>query len=264
LLERFHRKISPIAANHVPSGSAYWKRRKGRKLPSYHTGELYDELLSTGSLAAWEAVLAFKVDSGLRFWTFAHKQVVGAISDAAKEHMKGGIAGETRADRWLFNHWNAKPEQLLEATKGFGLKKPTFKSLEEAGEAIKEFRQRYQWQKIDGAELVPAGYQGRSGRFPDDDVPRSYVTAAEIKHLYDFFSAYQLAPHLQVHEPLSRIVDDVVMGKMTLSEARDIIWRTKKRRNLSGSTRRKQSQKRLRRSHGNNCAVNPMSAGRLL
>ena len=179
LLERFHRKISPIAANHVPSGSAYWKRRKGRKLPSYHTGELYDELLSTGSLAAWEAVLAFKVDSGLRFWTFAHKQVVGAISDAAKEHMKGGIAGETRADRWLFNHWNAKPEQLLEATKGFGLKKPTFKSLEEAGEAIKEFRQRYQWQKIDGAELVPAGYQGRSGRFPDDDVPRSYVTAID-------------------------------------------------------------------------------------
>jgi hypothetical protein len=221
-------------------------------------------LFSTGFLAAWEAVLAFKVDSGLRFWTFAHKQVVGAVSDAAKEHMKGGIAGESRADRWLFNHWNAKPEELLEASKQFGLKSESYKTFEDAAKAIEAFRQRYQWQKIDGAEVVPAGHQGRKGRFPDDDVPRSYVTAAEIKHLYDFFSAYQLAPCLRVHEPLSLIVDDLVMGKITLSEARDIICRTKKRRNLSGSTRRKQSQKRLRKSHGNNCAVNPMSAGRLL
>jgi hypothetical protein len=243
LLARFHRKISKIAAVHVPKGSTRNGRNENGTLKVYTAG-LYDDLLSTGFLAAWEAVLAFKVDSGLRFWTFAHKQVVGAISDAAKEYMKGGVAGETRADRWLFHHHNAKPEELLKASNKFGLR-GRFKSFQEAAVYIESFRRRYQFQK-------------------DGDFPREFIAAGDVKRLYDFFSPYQLAPHLRLHEPLSLLVDDLTGGKITLSEARDIICRTKKRRNLSGSTRRKQSQRRLRKSHGNNCAANLMSAGRLL
>jgi hypothetical protein len=177
-------------------------------------------LLSTGFLAAWEAVLTFKQGSG-RFWTYANKQVAGAISDAAKEYMKGGLGGETRADRWLLHHHNAKPEELLKASNKFGLKE-VFKSFAEAADYIEEFRRRYQFQK-------------------DGDFPREFITTQEVKRLYDFFSPYQLAPHLRLHEPLSLLVDDLTGGKITLSEARDIICRTKKRRNLSGSTRRKQS-----------------------
>jgi hypothetical protein len=33
------------------------------------------------------------------------------------------------------------------------------------------------------------------------DTPRSLIIAEDVNRLYDFFSAYQLVPHLRVHEP---------------------------------------------------------------
>jgi hypothetical protein len=239
LLARFHRKISTIAAKHVPKRSTYNGRDENGTLKVYTTG-LYDDLLSTGFLATWEAVLAFKIDSGLRFWTFAHKQVVGAISDAAKEYMKGGVAGETRADRWLFHHHNAKPEELLKASKRFG---KSFKSFEEAAVYIESFRRRYQFQK-------------------DGDFPREFIAAGDVKRLYDFFSPYQLAPQLRVHEPISQVIDDLAMWKLELTEDKSCL--TKKHPNSLASMRRKQSQRRLRKLQRSNCVANPMSAGRLL
>jgi hypothetical protein len=106
LHRRFHSQILRLAGEHVPPGSTIWTKKR------QHTTELFDDLVAQGHLALWEAVLAFDLKSGNRLWTLAVKRIAGAISDAAKQWRKGGIAGETRVDRWLLHNANPNPSNV--------------------------------------------------------------------------------------------------------------------------------------------------------
>ena len=158
-------------------------------------------------MALWEAIRGFNVNGGYRFWTFASKGVSGAVSNAAAAYRQH-VSGATRIDRWLFGHWNATPEQLFKASKKLGLKRP-LKSIAEAEGCIERFRQRYYKQSFE-TTLEGGEAEDCAGKLLDT---RGILVAEEVRALYDFFSPYQMAPHLRVHKRISDIVDDLATGR---------------------------------------------------
>jgi hypothetical protein len=201
-----------LASRRVPKGGTYWKKLPGRKRATPHTSELFDDLVSTGHLALWEAIKGYNVNGDNRLWAFASKSVTGAISDAAKEWRKRGLTGETRVDRWLFGHANATPEQLMAGLKKLGLKK-VFRSLEEAAEYIKEFEERYRFETLSTADGVIEGSLPKKDRAEDDRSGQKHIHALHVRSVFDVFNPRQLAPHLHVHDRISDIVDDLARGR---------------------------------------------------
>ena len=133
LLAGFHGKVLQVANGHMP-------RRWRRRLPlrDKHTNNLlFEDLVAAGVASMWRAALKFDVESGYRFWTGVRAPVLGAISDEARIWRRNG-SGEGRLDRWLYTHREASPEQILRAQQRF-VKRPVFRSLQEAAEGIKLF-----------------------------------------------------------------------------------------------------------------------------
>jgi hypothetical protein len=184
LHQAFHGKILGLAGKHVPKGQTYLKKRPGYKKATLHTSELFEDLVAAGHLALWEAIKGFNIYGEYRLWTFAAKSVPGAIKDASYRYRQH-VSGVSRIDRWLFGHWNARPEDFFEASKTLGLKRLPFKSVEEAEYYIEVFRQRYT---------------------PDD----ALESKQDLRSLYDF---YRQSPLLAVHKRVSDVIDDLARGR---------------------------------------------------
>jgi hypothetical protein len=200
-----------LAGRCVPKGSAYWKKRPGRKHANLHTSELFDDLVAAGQLALWEAIKGYNVNSGYRLWAFASKSVTGAIFDAAAA-FRQHVSGVTRIDRWLFGHWRATPEQLFRASEKLGLKRP-LKSVAEAAERIEEFEKRYRRETFDNITGTLAAEERKGSLEDGDGTPAKYVHAAHARSYFDVFNPRQLAPHLHVHDRISDIVGDLARGR---------------------------------------------------
>jgi hypothetical protein len=207
LHQAFHGKIVQLAGKRVPRGQTFRKKLPGGKHSTVHSSELFEDLIAEGHLALEEAIKGYAVGSEHRLWSFASKGVTGAISDAAAA-FRQHVSGATRIDRWLFGHWNATAEQLLEASKKLGLKRP-LKSMTEAADCIELFRQRYYKQSFE-TTLEGGEAEDCAGKLLD---ARGFLIAEEVRALYDFFSPYQLAPHLRIHGRVSGIVDDLAAGR---------------------------------------------------
>jgi hypothetical protein len=204
LHQAFHGKILALAGRHVPKGSSYFKKRAGYKNATLHTSELFEDLVAAGHLALWEAIKGFNIYDEYRLWTFAAKGVSGAIRDTSYAFRRH-VAGVSRIDRWLFGHWNVKPEQLFAAAKVFGLKRHPFKSVEDAACYIEVFRRRYSKQSFDTGDRDKPENMG--GKVLDG---RKVRTAEDIQPVYD---AYRKFPLLHVHKRVSDIIDDLASGR---------------------------------------------------
>src|SRR5262249_51610256 len=83
------------------------------------------------------------------------------------------------------------------------------KSIEEAQDCIERFRQRYYKQSFE-TTLETGEAEDVAGKLlAARDVP----VAEDLGAQYDFFSPYQMAPHLRVHKSISSIVDDLARGR---------------------------------------------------
>jgi hypothetical protein len=187
LHQAFHGKILGLAGKHVPKGSTYLKKRPGYKTATLHTSELFEDLVAAGHLALWEAIKGFNVYSEYRLWTFASKGVSGAIRDASYAFRRH-VAGVNRIDRFLFSHWNVRPEDFFKASKTFGLKRQPFETVEDAEHYIEVFRRRYSKESF----------------------------AADTSEAEDFRSVYDLyrkSPLLAVHKRVSDVIDDLARGR---------------------------------------------------
>ena len=103
--------------------------------------------------------------------------------------VRGG-SGESRLDRWLYTHPTASPEQVLEAQQKL-VKRPVFRSLQEAAEGIKQF---WAW--------------GPEFDYDDEIIVAGHPSLA----MYGFFDPYQLSPHRKIHERFSSLVDRLTGG----------------------------------------------------
>jgi hypothetical protein len=98
------------------------------------------------------------------------------------------VAGVSRIDRWLFGHFNARPEDFFQASKTFGLKRQPFETVEQAEYYIEVFRRRYGKQSFEA------------------DTSES----EDFRSLHDL---YRKSPLLAVHKRVSDIVDDLARGR---------------------------------------------------
>src|SRR5262249_17771483 len=137
--------------------------------------------------ALWEAIKGFNIYGQNRLWTFAAKSVSGAIRDASYAFRRH-VSGVSRIDRWLFGHWNARPEDFFEASKTFGLKQRPFETVEQAEYYIEVFRRRY------GKQSFEAG-------------------ASESEDFRSLYDLYRKSPLLAVHKRVSDVIDDLARGR---------------------------------------------------
>jgi hypothetical protein len=209
LHQAFHGKILSLASRHVPKGSSYFKKRPGYKKATLHTSELFEDLVAAGHLALWEAIKGFNIYSEYRLWTFAAKSVPGAIRDACYAFRRL-VSGVSRIDRWLFGHWNVKPEELFDAVKRFGLKRKPFESVVDAAVYIEVFRRRYGKQSFDTSDRDKP--ENMAGKVLDG---RKVRAAEDIQPVYD---AYRKFPLLHVHKRISGIIDDLASGRAVKPE----------------------------------------------
>jgi hypothetical protein len=70
------------------------------------------ELIAAGELGFAKALAAYDLTANTAFRPYY--EVRNAIRAAAKEWRKRGQAGETRADRWVYNHRDARPSEVVE------------------------------------------------------------------------------------------------------------------------------------------------------
>jgi hypothetical protein len=183
LLAGFHRKILQIASGHMPK---HWRRR----LPfrdKHVNNLLFEDLVAAGVMGLWQAVPGFDAALDFAFWTKARLRVLGAISDESRQWRRHG-QGETRIERWLYAHPGATPEQVLLRQKQLkltGERGIICHSLQEAAEWIEQF---WAWKptKVD----EPTG-------------------TSSFQIMYSCYDQYTLAPQLEYHELLSRLVDDL-------------------------------------------------------
>ena len=187
LHQAFHGKILKLAGRHVPKGSTYLKKLPGHKQPKLHTSELFEDLVAAGHLALWEAIRGFNLYGQHRLWTFAAKSVPGAIKDASYRYRQH-VSGVSRVDRWLFGHWNVRPEDLLAASRELGLKRLPFNTVIEAERYIEVFRLRY----------------GKPSFEADTSESEDY------RSVYDLF---RKSPLLAVHKRISDVIDDLARGR---------------------------------------------------
>jgi hypothetical protein len=188
LLAGFQRKILQIANGHMPKR---WRRRMAFR--DKHVNNLFfEDLVAAGVAAMWKAALKFDLESGYRFWTAVRAPVLGAISDEARIWRRHG-SGERRIDRWLYTHPDASPEQVLAAQQRL-VKRPVFRSLQEAAEGIKLF---WAW----GSEFDYS--------IETDEI---FEIGGHFAVMYSCFKRFTLSPQLRVHEPFSLLVDRLSGG----------------------------------------------------
>ena len=189
LLAGFHGKIKQVANGHMPKR---WRQRL--PLRDKHTNNLlFEDLVAAGVAAMWKAALKFDLSSGYRFWTGVRAPVLGAISDEARLWRRHG-SGEGRLARWLYTHSGASPEQVLRAQQRL-VKRPVFKSLQEAAEGIKLF---WAWggefdYSIEADETFDAGGISFAG-------------------MYSLFNRFSLSPQLKIHERFGELLDRLSGG----------------------------------------------------
>jgi hypothetical protein len=169
-----------------------WRQRL--PLRDKHTNNLlFEDLVAAGVAAMWKAALKFDLSSGHRFWTGVRAPVLGAISDEARTWRRHG-SGEGRLARWLYTHSGASPEQVLRAQQRL-VKRPVFKSLQEAAEGIKLF---WAWggefdYSIEADETFDAGDISFAG-------------------IYGLFNRFRLSPQLKIHERFGELLDRLSGG----------------------------------------------------
>jgi len=142
----------------------------------------------------WKAALKFDLGAGYRFWTGVRAPVLGAISDEGRIWRRHG-SGEGRLDRWLYTHKSASPEQVLR-TQARLVKRPVFRSLQEAVEGIKLF---WAW----GSEFDYSAEVDET--FAAGDI--SYFAG-----MYSCFNRFTLSAQLRIHERCSDLVDRLSGG----------------------------------------------------
>jgi hypothetical protein len=210
LHQAFHGQILGLAGKHVPKGSTYFKKRPGYKTATLHTSELFEDLVAAGHLALWEAIKGFNLYGQYRLWTFAAKSVSGAVRDASYAFRRH-VAGVSRIDRWLFGHWNARPEDLFAASKTFGLKRQPFETVEDAERYIEVFRRRYGKQSFETVTDHGEPEQVAGKRLD----ARKSSESKDIAAIYDLFKK---SPLLAVHGRISDVVDDLACGRDVAAE----------------------------------------------
>jgi hypothetical protein len=220
LLEAFHGSIVSDASKYIPKGQ--WSRR----LPNdcKHTrDQVFEDLVSIGCLALWQAALNFDLSRGCRFHTFARHRIKGAIRNEANYLRRRGFSdgntigrylakivserSETRISRWIFNRLGSTPEELIEVQKKL-VKRQTFHSLKEAASAIKEA------QNLDHCEAYSVGGD-RSDiergwaltESEDDSCPGSTKPVEEWRDLYHSHDPDRWSPQLGTHRKASAIID---------------------------------------------------------
>jgi hypothetical protein len=184
LLAGFHGKILQVANGHMPR---YWRHRR-QALRDKHTNNLlYEDLVAAGVAAMWRAALKFDLEAGYRFWTGVRAPALGAISDEARIWRRSG-SGERRIDRWLYTHPDASPEQVLVAQQRL-VKRPVFRSLQEAAEGIKLF---WAW----------------GGEFDySTETDETFEIGGHFAVMCSCFDRFSLSPQLKIHERFSLLVD---------------------------------------------------------
>jgi hypothetical protein len=162
-------------------------------------------LVAAGHLALWEAIKGYNVNFEYRLWTFAAKSVSGAIRDASYAFRRH-VSGVSRIDRWLFGHWNVRPEDLFAASQTFGLKRQPFETVEQAEYYIEVFRRRYGKQSFETV-TDHGGLEQVAGKRLD---ARKSSESKDIAAIYDL---YKKSPLLAVHKRISDVVDDLARGR---------------------------------------------------
>jgi hypothetical protein len=80
----------------------------------YH-GLAFQDRVAAGMLGLNIAIDRFDLNRNCRLRTYAWSYIHKEISEAAKEWCRCGQVGETRADRWLYSHPSATPEEVVAA-----------------------------------------------------------------------------------------------------------------------------------------------------
>jgi len=190
LLAGFQGKVLQVANGHMPKR---WRQRLA--LREKHTNNLlFEDFVAAGVAAMWKAALKFDLGAGYRFWTGVRAPVLGAISDEGRIWRRHG-SGEGRLDRWLYTHKSASPEQVLR-TQARLVKRPVFRSLQEAVEGIKLF---WAW----GSEFDYSAEVDET--FAAGDI--SYFAG-----MYSCFNRFTLSAQLRIHERCSDLVDRLSGG----------------------------------------------------
>lgn len=171
LVRRFHRLVLKIAAQ-------------------YH-GPAHDDLVAAGLLGLVEAIATFDLQRNNGLKAHAEWLIRKELRKEAKQWRKRGGAGETRADRWIYNHRNATAAEVVAAVGG---------TLEEAEAAIQ--RTDVHWNGNERYDTTENSYDE-----DDNSAGKRRATAHEIYSLYDFYSPQQLSPQLRFHGAVSRFVD---------------------------------------------------------
>jgi RNA polymerase sigma factor (sigma-70 family) len=172
LVSRFHRSVLEIAGQ-------------------YH-GPAHEDLVAAGLLGLCEAIAKFDLRRKNGFFAYAKWLIREEIREAAKEWRKRGQAGETRADRYVYDNPNATPDDIA---KKVGCSVSDAGAATQRAEAYRNGHERY-----DTTE---------NGAYDEDDNCRGQrrATAHEIYSLYDFYSPQQLSPQLRFHGAVSRLID---------------------------------------------------------
>jgi hypothetical protein len=220
LLCAFHGSIVSDASKYIPKGQ--WSRRLPKDCK--HTrDQVFEDLVSVGCLALWQAALNFDLSRGCRFHTFARHRIKGVIRNEANYLRRRGFSdgntigrylakivserSETRISRWIFNHLGSTPEELIEVQKKL-VKRQTFHSLKEAASAIKEA------QNLDHCEAYSVGSDRSDiergwalAESEDDSCPRSTKPVEEWRDLYHSHDPDRWSPQLGTHRKASAMID---------------------------------------------------------
>jgi RNA polymerase sigma factor (sigma-70 family) len=169
------------------------------KISNQYRGPPHNDLFSAGIIGFLEAVDRFdlKRNSG-RLATFAEPRIRNRVRQEVKQWNKGGEAGETRADRWLYHNRWADVQQVIAAVGG---------SIADAEAAIARAAARAGGHAY--YDATECAYDDHSNYV----APRQPATH-DIYREYDFFSPYQSSPQLRFHKPLSRLIDE--LAELTL------------------------------------------------
>jgi RNA polymerase sigma factor (sigma-70 family) len=83
------------------------------KIASEYFGPARDDLIGAGVLGFWEAINRFDLRRNNRLGAFAEWWIRKRVRLAVREWRRGGQAGETRADRFVYsNRCNARASSI--------------------------------------------------------------------------------------------------------------------------------------------------------
>jgi hypothetical protein len=176
LAQSFHRAIVDIA--------------------SKYSGPPWDELVAAGLRGFCEALYRHDIHSNQRLRSKVKSWIRKYIQLAVQDWLKGGQAGETRADRYVRHNSWATAQQVADKV---GC------TLAQAEAAI---------QRLDAGRYSERHDTTESGRYDEDrDGNENYTAPAaasshDMRGMYGCFSRAQMSPHLGFHECKSRLVDE--------------------------------------------------------